>query len=143
LLSSCVDRLLKIRTEPAGASVLVNGELVMATKDGKEVPATTPIDVPFDFYGTFEVEVRRESHLSQRKLVPVSAPWYSYPPIDFFAEVLWPWQIESHHPIEIKLEPVPERAPRQDAIYERRDTLRSRLDPSKEADLQSTNEGNS
>ena len=127
LLSSCVERLLQVRTEPAGARVLINGELVMADGPDGKVPATTPVDIPFDSYGTFEVEVRREDHLARRQLVPVSAPWYAYPPLDFFAEVLWPWQIDSHHPGEIALEPVPDLNTESKAIDQRRQDLRARL----------------
>ena len=54
-LTGCLERLLQIRSEPAGAEVYINGELVQLENDGEPIPATTPVDVEFDSYGTFEV----------------------------------------------------------------------------------------
>lgn len=97
LLSGCVERLLEIRSDPEGADVWVNGELA-----GK-----TPLDHPFDHYGTFGVVLRREGHDSVRIVREIWPPWYEWFPLDFFAEVVYPGGIRDVHRFDARLEPVP------------------------------------
>ena len=58
LCSGCVERALVIRSEPAGARVFIDG-----IDSG-----TTPIRVPFDFYGTRDVLVRMEEDEKESKM---------------------------------------------------------------------------
>ena len=133
-LSSCVERLLKIRTNPEGAEVWVNGELVrVKNKDDKSPPTLagkTPIDVPFDFHGTFDIEVRVDRYTSERRLVEISAPWYAFPPVDLLVEVLLPVPIKEHHLIEFELKPVPDFNTVSKGIAERQKALKAKLYPS-------------
>ncbi len=94
LLPGCVERLLQIRSEPPGAAVFVNGERA----------GETPLDYPFEHYGTFEITLRSKDHASLHVLEPVAPPWYQYIPIDFAAENLVPWQIRDHHKLRYRLD---------------------------------------
>lgn len=133
-LNSCVERLLKIRTNPEGAEVWVNGEPVRVKNKNDTgpptFPAKTPVDVPFDFHGTFDIEVRVDRHTSERRLVEIATPWYAFPPVDLFVEVLLPVPIKDHHLIEFKLEPVPDFSEVSKGIAERHESLKEKLDAS-------------
>jgi hypothetical protein len=93
----CVDRILQIRSDPPGAEVTVNGRRI----------GTTPIDHPFDFYGTFDVTLRAKDRISVRRLEAVRPPWYELPPIDFVAENLVPFRIRDRRELRFTLEPAP------------------------------------
>ena len=64
LLSGCVQRILRIESDPPGASVYVNGKAA-----GK-----TPLEHPFDFYGEFEIVLRHADHQSKRIVHEASPP---------------------------------------------------------------------
>jgi hypothetical protein len=95
--SGCVERLLQIRSDPPGAAVYLNGELL-----GK-----TPLDHRFDYYGSFDVTLRSERSLSLHKVETVHAPWYQWFPIDFFAENVVPWRVRDQRKLRYTLEPAP------------------------------------
>lgn len=97
--TGCVERLLRVRTDPDGARVFVDGEEV-----GK-----TELDHPFSFYGTVSVVVRRSGYLSKRLTVDLDPPWYQYFPLDFVAEFFVPWTIEDVHRVDAQLEKLPEK----------------------------------
>lgn len=78
--TGCVHRILRIESDPPGASVHVNGEAA----------GTTPLEHPFDFYGEFEIVLRLEDHRSERIIHAASAPWYAYFPMDLIVEFLLP-----------------------------------------------------
>ena len=94
---ACVERLVKIQTEPEGVAVLVNGR-----------PAgTTPLEYPFTHYGTYRVDLWKEGYQAWSGEIDVSAPWYQYFPFDFFAETLDPFRHQDVHEHFVKLEPHP------------------------------------
>ncbi len=94
--SGCVERLLKIRSDPPGADVFVNG---------KKIVGATPLDYPFSFYGTVGVVLRHERFESKRIPKTLSPPWYEIFPLDFFAEFFVPWTLRDHHTIDARLKP--------------------------------------
>ena len=78
MLGGCVERRLQLDSNPPGALVFLNGEEV----------GRTPTSVPFEWYGRYDVAVRKEGFETiseQRWLV---APWWQWPPIDLAAELL-------------------------------------------------------
>jgi hypothetical protein len=93
--AGCVERTLRIRSEPPGLDVTLNGRPV----------GTTPVEVPFSWYGTVRLEtpptdldgdgwpeVRR--HVA---LVDLPMPWYQWFPFDFFTDNLVPVTIHDEH----------------------------------------------
>jgi hypothetical protein len=96
LLSGCVERRLHVRTDPPGAEVTVNGERI----------GRSPATWRFTHYGDALVEVEKPGYEPAQQVVPLKAPWYQKPGIDFFADVLAPARIRDEHEVELKLAPV-------------------------------------
>ena len=103
LLSGCVERSLLIRTDPQGARVFLNGQ----------DKGVTPAKIPFDFYGTWDLQIRMEENelRGSRSLKPIrekvrlSRPWHQVFPLDFFSEILWPGTISVEHVLDYTFEP--------------------------------------
>jgi len=96
LLTGCVERRFRVESNPPGAYVYVNN-----------VPhGPTPVDVPFLFYGDYEIKLVKEGYETLKVKQNVSTPWYQYPVVDFFSESLWPWQITDIRPLLYEMEPV-------------------------------------
>jgi len=87
LAAGCrAERTLRITSEPAAAGVWVDD-----TYRG-----TTPLELPFDHYGTRRITFRLSGHGTTSLRVPVEPPWYGRFPLDLFSEVLIPvgWRDE-------------------------------------------------
>ena len=96
LLTGCVERRFRVESNPPGAYVYVNN-----------VPhGPTPVDVPFLFYGDYEIKLVKDGYETLKVKQNVSTPWYQYPIVDFFSESLWPWQITDIRPFQYDLVPV-------------------------------------
>lgn len=101
--TGCVDRFLLIRSDPPGARVFLDARPV----------GTTPVQIPFEHYGSHEILLRhatseqgREVHYeSVAQIVDVDAPWYQWFPIDLAAEFLWPGTITDQHEVTIHMTP--------------------------------------
>src|SRR5690349_3967663 len=74
----CVRRQLTVQTDPPGALVHLNGQ-----EFGR-----TPVTRDFTWYGTYDVELRKEGYQTQKTTGKVIAPWWQWVPIDLFAELL-------------------------------------------------------
>jgi hypothetical protein len=96
LLTGCVERRFRVESNPPGAYVHINN-----TPYGP-----TPVDVPFLYYGDYDVTLVKEGYETKKVKQPVPAPWYQYPGIDFFAEALYPAQLTDIRPLFYELEPV-------------------------------------
>lgn len=95
LLAGCVERTVKITSEPEGALVYLNDEEV----------GRTPVTVPFTFYGTYDVRLEREGYKPLWTEQRAAAPWWEAPGPDLFAEAV------PHNKVELKwhfqMEPQP------------------------------------
>ena len=79
VLAGCgVDRTLRLESDPPGALVFLNGQEV----------ARTPAEVPLEWYGKYDVAVRKEGYETLKTERWVVAPWWQWPPIDLVAELL-------------------------------------------------------
>jgi hypothetical protein len=94
-ITGCVERRLTITTAPKGSLVYLND---------KEV-GRTPLTVPFEWYGDYDVIIRKEGYETLKTHRRVKQPWYEYIPIDLFAECLWPATIYDDHYWDFELEP--------------------------------------
>jgi len=107
LSCGCVERVMVVRSEPPGAPVWVDRRYV-----GK-----TPLEYRFSHYGARLVRVgplrdanRKLERLEQERVVELAAPWYEYVPLDFLAEVLWPFRlVDRHEPAPFALPPAEEQ----------------------------------
>ena len=115
LLTGCVERTLIIRTEPPGAKLVVNGQPAGAS----------PVKLPFDTYGTFDVVASVQGHHRLNRMVPVKPPWYEQIPIDFLVENVWPFTVRDVHEATLKLRPI--TSADDESIDQRERELRERL----------------
>jgi hypothetical protein len=102
LLAGCVERRIYFRSDPPGADVYIDGEYIDRTRPEDHVDG--PLYANFIFYGKREYTIRKAGFETVSGTVDLEAPWYEYPPIDFFAEVLAPWPIIDEHEVSVKLE---------------------------------------
>ncbi|HEY0008015.1 MAG TPA: PEGA domain-containing protein, partial [Tepidisphaeraceae bacterium] len=80
LLSGCVERQMTITSDPPNALVYLNGQ-----EAGR-----TPIQRDYTWYGNYDVQVRADGHQTLKTEKQLTAPWWQWPPFDFFAELM-PW----------------------------------------------------
>ena len=117
LLTGCVERTLILRSDPPGATVIVNGDDV----------GVAPAKVHFETYGAFEV-VMSAPHCRRLSVqVPVQPPWYEWIPFDFFSEVLCPRAILDEHVVTLKLDPLQEGEAAGAGLNERERQLQERV----------------
>jgi len=94
VVSGCVRRRLTVRTNPPGA---------VASLDNVEL-GKTPISRNFDFYGKRELKLVKEGYEPHTEMIHLRSPWYQWPGLDFFSEVLIPGTItdEKDYPFTLK-----------------------------------------
>jgi hypothetical protein len=81
--AGCVDRRFVIESNVPNAQVLIDNRPIGAA----------PAHTPFEYYGYHTVTLIHPGYETLTRRVHVTAPWYAYPPFDFFAEVLYPGHI--------------------------------------------------
>lgn len=74
----CVERRLLITSEPAGALVYLNDQEV----------GRTPLEVPFTWYGTYDVRLERSGYRTLHTQQTADQPWWETPGPDLFAEAV-------------------------------------------------------
>jgi hypothetical protein len=92
-LGGCLQRTIKVTTQPPGAVVWINDQEV----------GRTPLETDFTFYGKFSVRIRKEGYEPIIDVKNVKAPLQEQPVIDLFAEVIpinynniveWHWDLQ-------------------------------------------------
>ena len=81
--SGCVDRRFVIESNVPNAQVFIDNNPIGAA----------PAYSSFEYYGYYTVTLVHPGYETLTERKHVVAPWYAYPPFDFFAEVLWPFHI--------------------------------------------------
>ena len=94
-LVGCVSRRMTIVSNPPGAMVLL---------DGKEI-GYSPASSDFIWYGTRQVTLIKDGYETKTDLVTVSAPWYQWPVIEFFADNLSPKRITDRRVFSFDMQP--------------------------------------
>lgn len=107
LLAACVERKLHIRTEPEGAMVKVNGREI----------GPSPVTWTFTQYGKVRVAAYLDGYLPEQRVVHLKTPWYEYPFVDFFSDIVVPAKIKDDHDVTIQLAPRPERTSEEDKAF--------------------------
>jgi hypothetical protein len=95
VLPGCVRRRLMVRSNPPGAMVYVDNQLI----------GTTPCATDFIYYGTREVRLVKAGFETLTVNQPIPAPWYQIPPLDFFSENLNPHKIQDFRTVTYDLTP--------------------------------------
>ncbi len=111
--SGCVRRTVTISTDPQGATVTLNDEVI----------GTTPVSTDCTWYGDYDVIVRKDGCKTLATHHKIQRPWYQYPPVDLIAEALVPFTIHDRHEMFFELEPAEpvSRDELLDNAYELRD----------------------
>ena len=112
--AGCVDRRFIIESNVPNAQVYI---------DNKSIGAA-PAHAPFEYYGYYNIRIVHPGFETLEKRVHVVAPWYAYPPIDFLAEVVWPFHIRDVRRYYFELYPATQT--RTDDILNAADALRQR-----------------
>ncbi|MDR1492505.1 MAG: PEGA domain-containing protein [Planctomycetaceae bacterium] len=109
-----------VRAFPEGNSQMqVSGAMVYINK---EPIGRTPLTCHFTHYGTMEFTVVKEGYETATEYRKIRAPWYQFPGIDFFSEVLFPQEITDTKQIDFQLKPA--RTITQDELVERAEGMR-------------------
>ncbi|MDG6005517.1 hypothetical protein BIY37_03410 [Candidatus Brocadia sapporoensis] len=121
----CVLRSLTIDSQPSGAMVYLDDELI----------GETPVTTTFTYYGVRKITIEKidaEGRLiCERKIVyeKIKPPFYQILPLDFFSELIIPAKLKDEHCFSYQLEPLQKvsKAERQEGIMKNAEELRGRL----------------
>ena len=94
LLAGCVDRRIRVTSEPSGARVWVNDVDL----------GRTPAETSFTFYGHYELRLQLDGYEPVTETRQARAPIYEQPGLDLIAEAL-PVEFENTIEWHIDLEP--------------------------------------
>src|SRR5688572_32912678 len=89
----CVRRSLTVTSDPPGALVHLNGQ-----EFGR-----TPVTRDFTWYGTYDVDLRKEGYQTRQTRGKVIAPWWQWVPFDLAAEL---FPLTDRRQLHYALEPV-------------------------------------
>lgn len=125
MLGGCVLRSLTIDSQPSGAMVYLDDELI----------GETPVTTTFTYYGVRKITLEKvdaEGRLvCERKIAyeKIKPPFYQILPLDFFSELIIPAKLKDEHYFVYQLDPIQEisQAERQAEIMKNAEELRERL----------------
>jgi hypothetical protein len=107
-----------ITSDPPNALVFLNDQEIGRTEVATE----------FVWYGDYDVALRKDGYQTLQTNWKIKAPWYQWPPLDFFFEVLWPGRLHDAHSRHFVLEPI--QLPTQEEVAERAlETREAALNP--------------
>lgn len=87
VLPGCVERIMRISTDPEGARVIVNDEEV----------GLSPARTAFTWYGDYDIIIRKQGYKTLKTSYVVQAPWWQLPPFDLFTEVFLIGTLRDEH----------------------------------------------
>jgi PEGA domain len=112
--AGCVERRYVIVTDPPGAVVERNGELLGAT----------PADDHFIYYGKYQFKIVKPGYETLQVKQDIPAPWYEFIGVDFLSENIWPFNIVDRREFHYQL--VPLMQPQTNDLLREADNLRNR-----------------
>ncbi len=114
LFSGCVERRYTIRTDPPGATVVVNGEEI----------GPAPASKSFVYYGDRQISLILDGYQTQTVIQPINAPWWDNLFTEFFTENFLPYSLRDER--EFKYQMVPAQSPPAGELRDRAESLRSK-----------------
>ena len=93
-----VERTITVTSAPENALVFLNDQEI----------GRTPVTRTFKWYGTYDVEVRKEGYETLKTTAPMIARWWQFPPFDFAAEFI-PGKFEDRRELHYVLQEPAER----------------------------------
>jgi hypothetical protein len=116
----CVQRTMTITSDPPGALVFMNDQEL----------GRTPMKKDFIWYGTYDVQLRKEGYVTATTKQAVIAPIWQWPPIDLLAE-FWPGRLKDERHFNYTLIPASTQPSNPDMMLARGEELRKMLESSK------------
>jgi len=113
-LDGCVERQLKINTEPQGALVVLNDEEI----------GESPVTVSFEWYGDYNVRISKEGFEALKTHRKLKGPWYDMFPFDFFAWLNPKRIVDSY---EWTFELSPQKQPTREELIQDAEELKKQL----------------
>jgi hypothetical protein len=116
VVAGCVDRRLTIVSDPPGALVTVNNRDIGAA----------PVDVPSELFvydGVYDIVLKKDGYETLHVRQELRPPWYLRFPLDFFAEVVWPFTIPYRQELVYQLQPP--RAVSREALLQSAEEFRN------------------
>lgn len=95
-LSGCVERRFLIESNPPGAMVYQNGQVL----------GPTPLDLPFTYYGNYEFTLVRDGYEPTTVTARIRPPWFQYFPLDFISENLYPFHVQDNRRLRFDMLPL-------------------------------------
>jgi PEGA domain len=114
-LTGCITRLITVQSNPSGALVYLNGEEV----------GRTPVPREFQWYGTYDVIIRKDGYQTIKTSAAVSAPIWQFIPLDFLTDLL---PVTDEHILTYNLEVQPPANPAE--ILSNGEQMRTQLESS-------------
>src|SRR5262245_47866634 len=114
LFTGCVERRFVVTTDPPGALVMRNNAPI----------GFAPADDHFVYYGNYHFTLIKDGFETQQVDQIIPAPWYQYPPFDFFAENFIPWHIIDVRRFHYQMQP--KQVPHAEEMLNRAQELRDR-----------------
>ncbi len=95
ICSGCVQRRLIIRSNPEGASVLIDGQSVGAT----------PLSVPYTYSGTRDIKLERDGYKTINVQQRIDPKWYQTFPASLISENFAGREIRDERVLDFVMEP--------------------------------------
>ena len=91
LCTGCVEQRYVITSDPPGAAVYRNGNLI----------GYTPVDDTFVYYGKYHFTLVKDGYETLQVDQDIAGPVYEYPGLDFVSEVLYPFNLRDVHRVQL------------------------------------------
>lgn len=114
-LPGCIRRTIEIDSQPQGAIVYLNDEEV----------GRTPTEVPFTWYGNYDVRLAKQGYQTLNTTRELKAPVGEWPGPDLFVEIM-PWT--THYRYQWNFELAEQAEASEEGLIDRGQQLRSLLD---------------
>ena len=111
--TGCVRRRLFVRTTPPGARISIDNQVI----------GTSPAATSYTYEGGREIRAELPGYRTETVVRKIRPRWYEVPPLDFFSETLWPFEIRDERVIDIEL--IPQEVLPVDTVLSRANSLRN------------------
>jgi hypothetical protein len=92
--TGCITRFVTVQSDPPGALVYLNDQ-----EAGR-----TPMTREFQWYGTYDVVIRKDGYQTLKTSAAIGAPWWQFIPLDFLTDML---PVTDEHVVFYTLKPQP------------------------------------
>jgi hypothetical protein len=106
LSAGCVQRKMRVKSDPPGAQVYFNDKYM----------GETPLDFDFEWYWQHRIKIKKEGYETVSNLEEIKAPVYMWIPLDLVMELL-PFTIRDERELTYTLNPHEESTQEDDEVF--------------------------